>query len=193
MLRSNFSVVLDTCVLYPRALRDTLLRAAERHLYTPHWSVTILDELKRNLVLSNRLTSTQGDYLLAEMTRAFPDAAVRGFEMLIPSMTNDEKDRHVIAAAVRTRAEVIVTLNLKDFPEDALRIYGITAKSPDAFLLDLTSLAERTMANIVREQLADITVSDPRATMDLLLEALTRNAPGFVETIRAILDARDTS
>ncbi len=191
MLISNFPVVLDACVLYPRALRDTLLRAAERNLYTPYWSAMILDEVKRNLVAAGRLTPDRGDYLVAEMTRAFPSAAVVGFETLIPCMTNDKKDRHVSAAAVRARAEVIVTSNLRDFSDEALAPYGITAKAPDEFLLDLTSLSGRTMARIVREQLADIAASDPTATMDMLFEALTRHAPGFVDTIRSILDAQE--
>jgi len=191
VLISNFPVVLDACVLYPRALRDTLLRAAERSLYTPYWSVAILDELKRNLVADRRLTVDRSDYLVSQMTLAFPSAAVAGFETLIPCMTNHEKDRHVAAAAVRARAEVIVTSNLRDFPEDALSPYGIAAKAPDEFLLDLTSLSGRTMTQIIREQLTDIVAIDPTATMDMLFEALTRQAPGFVDTIRSILDAQD--
>jgi hypothetical protein len=149
----------------------------------------ILDEVERNLVAAGRLTPDRGDYLVAEMTRAFPSAAVVDFETLIPCVTNDEKDRHVSAAAVRARAEVIVTSNLRDFSDEALAPYGITAKAP--FLLDLTSLSGRTMARIVREQLADIAASDPTATMDMLFEALTRHAPGFVDTIRSILDAQE--
>ena len=188
---SNFPVVLDACVLYPRILRDTLLRAAEQNLYMPCWSSTILDEMKRNLVAGGRLTSERGDYLVSEMTRAFPSAAVTGFETLIPRMTNDEKDRHVSAVAVRARAEVIVTSNLRDFPAAALGGYGITAKAPDEFLLDLTSLSGRTMAKIVREQIADIAAVESAVTMDMFFEALTRHAPGFVETIRSIFDAQD--
>jgi hypothetical protein len=40
---SRFPVVLDSCVLYPMYLRDTLLRAAEAGLYRVHWSQEILD------------------------------------------------------------------------------------------------------------------------------------------------------
>jgi predicted nucleic acid-binding protein len=133
VLISNFPVALDACVLYPRALRDTLLRAAERSLYTPYWSVAILDELKRNLVADRRLTVDRSDYLVSQMTLAFPSAAVAGFETLIPCMTNHEKDRHVAAAAVRARAEVIVTSNLRDFPEDALSHMGSPRRHPTSF------------------------------------------------------------
>jgi hypothetical protein len=58
------------------------------------------------------------------MERAFPDAMVAGHEALIPSMANDPKDRHVLAAAVRGRADVIVTSNVRDFPPAACEPYG---------------------------------------------------------------------
>ena len=55
-------------------------------------------------------------------------------------MTNDPKDRHVLAAAIRSRARVIVTLNLRDFPESSLSQYGIAAQHPDDFILDQIDL-----------------------------------------------------
>jgi len=177
-------------VLYPRVLRDVLLRAAERDLYTPYWSATILDELRRNLLKGGRFTAERLEYLVSEMTRAFPSAAVTGYDTLTTCMTNQEKDRHVLAAAVRARAEVIVTFNLKDFSEAALSPYGVTAKHPDDFLLDLTSVSGRVMASVIRGQLADIIASESMATMDMLFESLTRHAPQFVDTIRAMLDAQ---
>jgi hypothetical protein len=124
------------------------------------------------------------------MTTAFPSAAVAGYESLIESMTNDPGDRHVLAAAVRARAEVIVTANLRHFPIDALAPYGIEPKSPDDFLLDLTSISSSAMAAIVREQLHRIQTKDPHATMDRLLQTLTKlRAPNFVETMRAVITA----
>ena len=74
------------------------------------------------------------------MTRSFPGADVTGYESMIGGMTNDPKDRHVLAAAVRADAEAIVTFNLKDFPEAALEPYGITPIHPDDFLLDQLDL-----------------------------------------------------
>lgn len=50
------------------------------------------------------------------MCRSFPDATVAGYELLVDGMTNDPKDRHVLAAAVRANAEVVVTFNIRDFP-----------------------------------------------------------------------------
>ncbi|GAA1984283.1 hypothetical protein [Amycolatopsis minnesotensis] len=77
---------------------------------------------------------------VAMMRATFPDALVTGHEPLIPAMTNDPKDRHVLAAAVRADAAVIVTTNLKDFPSAALAPYDIDAVSPDDFLLNQLEL-----------------------------------------------------
>ncbi len=68
--------------------------------------------------------------------RSFPDALVTGYESLIDGMTNHPKGRHVLAAAARASAEVIVTFNLSDFPEPALKPYDIAAIHPDDYLLD---------------------------------------------------------
>ena len=53
------------------------------------------------------------------MDRHFPDALVVGFEPLIDGLTlPDADDRHVLAAAIRGQADVIITQNLKDFPRE---------------------------------------------------------------------------
>ena len=75
-----------------------------------------------------------------------------GYEGLIPSLTNDEKDRHVLAAAVHVQARRIITFNLKHFPERALAPYGITAQGPDEFLLAIAGPTPETMTRIIREQ-----------------------------------------
>lgn len=66
------------------------------------------------------------------MDRHVPGALVTGFESLIPGIRlPDTDDRHVVTAAVKTRAEAIVTFNLKDFPEQALAPFGVRAIHPD--------------------------------------------------------------
>lgn len=103
--RAGSSAVLDACVLFPAALRDTLLRAADAGLYRPQWSHAILEEVRRNLIAAGRLDATRAQRLLAAMRREFPEAEVRGYEALVPAMTNDPKDRHVLAAAVSAGGE----------------------------------------------------------------------------------------
>lgn len=91
-------VVLDTCVLYPNYLRDTLLRLAEAELYEPLWSADILDELARNV--AERIGPLKAKGLVDAMAGAFPESLVTGHAALLSAMTNDPKDRHVLAVAV---------------------------------------------------------------------------------------------
>lgn len=180
MVVSPFVVVLDANVLFPFVLRDTLLRAAEAELYAPRWSERILDEARRNLVATGRMTEAQAGALVSAMATAFPEALVDGFDSLIDAMPNDEGDRHVAAAAVKAGAQVIVTSNLRDFanlPE------GIEAQSPDEFLCGLDDLAPDTMIRLLREQATALT--KPTWTVDDLLVRLRRTAPTFGDRVLA--------
>src|SRR3954468_9968451 len=116
-----FAAVLDASVLYPLPLRDTLLRIAETELYDPYWSERILDEVVRNLVDDRRASEEQAAKLTAAMRAAFDGAEVpeHAIARLESAMTNDAKDRHVLAAAVASDAQAVVTLNPRHFPPEA--------------------------------------------------------------------------
>ncbi len=111
-------------MLYPAYLCDTLLRLAEAEAYRPLWSSDILAELRRNVAEAG-VPVDRVERRIANMSQSFPDAMVSGYESLIDGMTNDPKDRHVLAAAVRANAEVIVTFNVRDFPEPVLKPYDV--------------------------------------------------------------------
>ena len=116
---ARFPAFLDTCTLYGAYLCDSLLRLAESGTYRPLWSADVLDELERVLV-AHGLAADAVDavkYRISEMRRAFPNAEVRGYENIVETMTCDPKDRHVLAAAIRSDAAVLVTFNLDDFPD----------------------------------------------------------------------------
>jgi predicted nucleic acid-binding protein len=134
-----FRAVLDANVLYPFSLRDTLLRLAELELYDPLWSAQILDEATRNLVEDGRIEIWQAERLVEAMGRTFEAAEVPQAQVLAleSAMLNDEKDRHVLAAAVAGGAEAVVTANLLDFPPEACDPLGVEAVHPDDFLLGL--------------------------------------------------------
>ncbi len=137
----------------------------------------ILSEVERNLV-ENGLTSAFGArHLIATLREIFPEAEVTGYEQLIPSMLNDEKDRHVLAAAVVAGAQTIATDNIVDVPEDALAPFGIEAPSPDEFLTHQFHLEPSTMARIVVEQAEDL--KTPPMSVDQLLAVLSRHVPTF--------------
>lgn len=179
---SPFGVVLDACVLIPAALRDTLLRAAEAELYRPYWSEAILEEVERNLV-EHGMTSEHGARrLMDELRTYFPEATVQAHEHLIDSMPNDPKDRHVLAVAVVSGAQAIITANLRDFPATALEPFDIEPRSPDAFLTDLFDLAPAVLTQIVIDQAA--ACKAPPVTPERILANLAVQAPRFAEQVR---------
>jgi hypothetical protein len=98
-------------------------------------------------------------------------------------MTNDPKDRHVLAAAVASDAQTIVTLNLKHFPVDACRPFAIEPLHPDIFLLDLYGLDDDLVFSAVERQAA--VLKRPPMTVDELLDRLEVTVPKFVQTLRA--------
>lgn len=175
-------VILDTCVLVPVSLCDTLLRLAECGLYVPRWSSETRVELERALVTKIGLTAEKASKRLARMHEYFGDAVVQGYEPLLPTMTNQEKDRHVLAAAVEAEAGVIVTLNLRDFPKLALAPFRVEARHPDAFLVVLYDLNPQVVIHTLDAQASAIGRS-----ITQLLNTLQRITPDFSELIRAQL------
>jgi hypothetical protein len=156
MRLSQFVAVLDTCVLAPMPVMDTLLRLAEEPaFYTPKWSKEILEELRRTLTKFGR-TPAQIDRRIETMRNAYPDAIVEGFEELIPAMKNQEKDRHVLAAAVKCGAHTIVSDNKKHFPEESLSPYNLECLTADEFLVHQYHLDPDAFINVLREQASDI-------------------------------------
>ena len=132
------TAVYDANVLYPSLLRDLLIRIAVAGAVRARWTDLILDEVFRNL-RADRPDLDSGLLIRTRslMNDAIRDVLVSDFEHLIDELQlPDENDRHVLAAAVHAHAEVIVTFNLKDFPDDALRARGVVAQHPDAFLTE---------------------------------------------------------
>src|SRR5436309_1666175 len=125
--RSVPVAVVDANVLFPLSLRDVFLRAVEKGLYRLQISQQIWDEVVRNLVATARMTPERAAYLDARVQGFLSenDAFAGGYEALIPTLTNDANDRHVLAAAVHAQAEIIVTFNLRDFPPDALTPHNV--------------------------------------------------------------------
>ncbi len=178
MVPAPFRVVVDACALYPMSICDTLLRAAMADYFQIYWSAKILDEARRNLVAQGRISDEQAAKRFSAMERAFPEAMVTGHEPLIAAMSNDPKDRHVVAAAVKAGAQVIVTANLRDF---ASLPDGIEAQSPDEFLENLFDLDPDRFVDLLRQQAAAL--QRPPYTFEDLLAALAKTAPNFAAAV----------
>lgn len=111
----RFKCVLDTNVIYPIEIRDLLFWFAYYDLYTPKWSKHIFDEWK-DVMIRNGVSLEEASKRANKANLAFPDALVTNYEGLIGNLDlPDPKDCHVLAAAIKTNANIIVTNNLKDF------------------------------------------------------------------------------
>ena len=178
MRHSPFTVGYDACVLSPAPLRDFLMWLGLSGRFRARWTAQIHDEWKRNL-LQNRpdLTPEQLDRTSALMDQAIPDALVTGHETLVPGLTlPDPDDRHVLAAAVRCSASVIVTFNERDFPEDALAPFAIEVQHPDLFVENLFDLDQAAVIEAARRQRQSL--KKPPFDADQYLDLLLRQGLG---------------
>lgn len=136
----RFTAVLDTNVVYPVIIRDILFWFAYYELYTPKWSEHIFDEWKR-VMKEKGVTNEEANKRISKANLAFPDALVKNYKSLIKHLElPDLDDRHVLAAAIKTNANVIVTNNIKDFPIEILQSFSLHAKTADDFLTDVIDL-----------------------------------------------------
>ncbi|WOB48094.1 PIN domain-containing protein [Xanthomonas hydrangeae] len=171
-------------MLYPAPLRDLLMWLGLSGRFRARWSVQIHQEWKRSLLLNRRdLTAEQVDRTSALMDRAIPDCLVSGYEPLIEALhLPDPNDRHVLAAAIRCSASVIVTFNLKDFPSATLAPFGIEAQHPDEFIENLFDLDQAAVVSAAQRQRAQLT--NPGMEVERYLEVLLRQ--GLVQTVKAL-------
>lgn len=128
-------------VLANFAVCDLYLRLAEKpRLVLPKWTNQILDEVHRTHVEQLGWDQTLADTFRKAVTKSFPEAFISGYEDLVPLMTNDQKDRHVLAAAVREKLDIIITFNLKDFKPGDLEKWNVRALHPQDYLLTIYSM-----------------------------------------------------
>lgn len=162
---------LDACVLFPTVLREILLGVAARGIFTPVWSERILQEWVR---ATDRLgpvarLQAEGEAALARsrfpaaMTRARPEIEAR---LWLP----DPNDLHVLATAIASHSDCLITFNAQDFPGATLTEEGIQRRDPDGFLWELAARHGAAIAEVVggvhatAERMAGVALS-PRALM----------------------------
>ena len=181
---TTYTAVLDACVLYPAPLRDILLSLADAGLFHARWTLDIQDEWTRNL-LSNRpdLNAEQLRTTQERMIAAIPDCLITRYAPLISGLSlPDADDRHVLAAAITGHADVIVTLNLKDFPTDTLADYNLEAQHPDDFVMNQLELREYEALAAIKRMRARL--RNPPRSKEEFIETLERN--GLVQTARRL-------
>jgi predicted nucleic acid-binding protein len=139
---SNFTVIYDACVLYPNTLRDLLMELAVSDLYRAKWTDDIHNEWIRNLSKNKPNIPLEKLYGVRDlMNENVRDCLVHDYQWIIPNLNlPDENDRHVLAAAIKAKAEVIVTSNLRDFPKSELEKYDVEVQHQDTFITHLIDL-----------------------------------------------------
>jgi hypothetical protein len=178
---SHYTAMLDANVLYPAPMRDILLELAVTDIFRAKWTADIHEEwisaLLRNEPQRHRFALERTRDLMNQATR---DSLVTGYDTLIPSLTlPDVNDRHVLAAAIVGRCDVIVTQNLSDFPAETLALYGIEVQHPDDFLCNHLHLAPGVFCNAIRTVRARL--RHPPYNIKEYLATLTRQ--GLVATV----------
>jgi hypothetical protein len=117
------------------------------------------------------------------MNACVRDALVSDFEQLIEILElPDPGDRHVLAAAIRGRADLIVTVNLKDFPIDVLNRWGIEAQHPDEFLVNQFHLSQPLFLQALR--VVRLRLKNPPKSVHDYLDTL--RTQGLLATVKAI-------
>ncbi len=168
--------VLDACVLVPYNLASLLLTLADHGLLEPRWSATILEEMTRALTTKIGLDEQAAVRRRNAMEDAFPEAKVADFELHIPGLGCHPKDRHVLAAAIASDAD-IVTFNVRDFPAAACEPHGVIAKHPEEYLLELLASAREATLTAIEADAARRT--HPSTNPADLLGRLAATVPTF--------------
>lgn len=186
MFANRFTAFVDACTLAGALKRNMLLSLAEAEFFRIRWSAPVLGETQR--AIENMLAkkgvidaAVRAERAIAAMRRAFEDAEVCDFEPLL-SVCNglpDPDDAHVIAAALKTQAAVIVTDNLKHFPGRLLAGLNLEARNADTFIADTIALDPGRAVAAIRTM--RIRLQRPEKSAEMLL--LDMEASGLTETV----------
>lgn len=171
---SHFTALYDACVLYPAELRNLLMYLALTDLFRAKWTDAIHEEwIEALLKTRDNVTREKLERTRDLMNAHVRDCLVTGYEDLIPALQlPDPDDRHVLAAAIRGRADVIVTFNLKDFPAAVLSPLGIESQHPDEFVTHLLDLDSGAVCLAVKRQRESL--KKPAMSIEELLTVFER-------------------
>lgn len=193
---STFTAFFDANVFFGARLRSIIMTLAQSGLFRPRWSEDVHQEWMQAVVERRPdLTLEKLERTRRAMDNAVEDCLVTNYSSLIEGLIlPDRGDRHVLAAAITAHASVIVTFNVDDFPAAALDLYGIHARHPDDFILDLDSLDPFALYKAVDADLRHY-VKMP-LTLDAYLDDLRRaGIPKTVDRLdrmRVLIEGTDT-
>lgn len=183
-MRTQFTALFDACVLYPAPVRDILLQLAFAGLFRGRWTKKIQEEFV-DALLKNRpdLKRSKLEHTCELMNKSILDCLVEDYEELAAGLVlPDQNDAHVLAAAIKVQAQVIVTYNIKDFPSDILQKHYIEAQHPDTFLRYQMDIHLPTFLSCVKAVRAKL--KNPSKTATEYLFDLYHNLPETVNVLK---------
>jgi predicted nucleic acid-binding protein len=186
LFANRFTVFVDASALAGALKRNLLLTLAEAEFFRLRWSTSVLDETQRAIekILSGKGVpdaTERAARARASMETAFEEATVTDFDKFLSACADlpDPGDAHVVAAALKTEAAMIVTDNLKHFPHALLEPLNMEARSCDAFIADTVALDPGRAVAAIRRMRERF--KKPEKTAGLLL--LDMEANGLTETV----------
>jgi predicted nucleic acid-binding protein len=189
IVANPFVVLLDANVLFPFRVRDVLLTFAHEGLFRARFTDDILDEWTRNLIRLKPHLETSVRQQEAMIREVFDECFVTGYGPIIPSLDlPDLGDRHVLAAAIRASAQVIVTENRRDFPAAVLEEYGIETLGADDMLVSTYQLfpseAARALSRVRKRYR-----TPPMTASEFLFDLTKSGLPKLAATLRRDIEA----
>ena len=172
---SGFVVLFDACVLYQAPLRDLVIELGLADLYRAKWTDRIHDEWIGSLVHKRPdISKEKLERTRQLINESIEDCLVEGYESLAQALIlPDFDDCHVLAAAIKAHAQIIVTNNTKDFPKDYLDSFEIEAQHPDSFFLNQSDLQQGAFLAAVKR--IRLSLKRPAKTPEEYLDILRKS------------------
>jgi predicted nucleic acid-binding protein len=184
-------VFIDANVFFGARLRSLVLYLAHPKMFRARWSDRVHEEWMRNVSTKRNIPMSRLEPTRNMMDRAVLDCLVTGYEDLENTLSlPDPDDRHILAAAVKTRADIILTFNAGDFPKNVVRALGIEICHPDAFLQNLFEISQDLFIQSVREDFRHYT-SPALAFADYVEDLRKAGVPQtarLIETLKVRID-----
>lgn len=184
---STFTVLIDANVFFGARLRSLVLFMAQSKMFRAGWTARVHEEWMRNVAEKRSIDISQLEKIRICMDRSVLNCVVTGYEPLEQGFhLPDPDDRHILAAAVQSGADLILTFNAKDFPKDVVEPLGIEICDPDEFLLDLFGISEELFIEHVKLDFHHYKA--PPLTFDQYIEDLKK--AGLSKSAKLISDLR---
>jgi predicted nucleic acid-binding protein len=151
-MRADFKVVLDACVLANYRVANLLLLLAEKpRLYLPVWSDEILAETRRTQVGKLGWEERLADRFQCQLRSQFPESMVTGHEHRVVDCGNDPKDRYVLACAIHSRAELVLTFNGRDWNIDQrIHVFDVNVAIASGVVCEHLNLGQSRPKNVIK-------------------------------------------